>query len=192
MKCARYRRSLAIATAVALLLGASPTVAGTDTGILKGRIFTSDGQTPLSGATVRAANLTTEAIYDSLPTDGHGRFSLAELPSGPYELAVATDNGLYPTRTTLVVDGGKTRALALALAPAAAEEGEGQGEDQGQGQGDSAAEDDDDDEGGSFWGKPYIATLTIVGFAVVLGLAADEILDDEEPIDEVFASASQP
>ena len=190
---AEYRGILAVVTVAALVIGVSPgpALAKEDTGALKGRIFAPASRTPLQGATVKAAHLPSETIFESAPSDEAGRFSLADLPSGSYELAVATDEGLFPTRQTFLIEGGETRVLALALALADDEDPE-EGEEGTEEAVPAVEEEDDDDEAVSFWDRTYVATFTIIGFATALGFAADKILDDSQQPKEIFSSASQP
>jgi hypothetical protein len=180
---------LAVVTVAALVTGVSAApIPMDDTGSVKGRVFATDSRTPLVGATVKAAHLASETVFESAPADADGRFVLADLPSGSYELAIATEEGLYPTRQTFLVEGGGTRVLSLAVAMAD-DEDEGDGNDEGDDEGDDEGEDDDE---GGFWDRTGVATGTILGLAFAFGYAADEILGDSEQPKEVFSSASSP
>ncbi len=62
---------------------------------LKGKVYASDGSTPISGATVKAYHIASGKIYNSKPTDPSGNYSLTRLPYGYYDLAVETKDGLF-------------------------------------------------------------------------------------------------
>jgi hypothetical protein len=177
------RRCLAVALSAALVAALIPTSvqAADDLGTLNGRVFDAHSRAPLAGAVIKAAHLPTEEVFESVATGADGKFHLTELPPGAYELAVATDEGLYPTGRVLTLDRSRTSTIALALAP---------------GQNDPAAEGENEGEGekkkkgGSFWDKPVFAALTIVGVALVLGLAANELLGKNDSPAEIITSPS--
>jgi hypothetical protein len=62
---------------------------------LKGKVFASDGSTPVAGSTVRAYHIASGKIYNSKPTDASGSYLLSRLPYGYYDLAVETKDGLF-------------------------------------------------------------------------------------------------
>lgn len=84
-------------------------------GYLAGRIFVADGVTPRPGVIVRAANLTTAKIFTSSRTDHSGRYVLADLPSGQYQIAVDTGEGLYVNQERVPVLQGRKTLFSLAL-----------------------------------------------------------------------------
>jgi hypothetical protein len=170
------RRFLALTLAAALVTALVPSAARAEEGFggLNGRIVAAESRTPVQGAIVKAAHLATETVYESSRTGENGKFLLTDLPVGAYELAVATEDGLYPTGKVLRVEANRTGSLALALAPAA-----------------SDTEENEDDRKGGFWDKPVVASLTIVGVALVMALAADSLLGDSEEPEEIV-SDTQP
>jgi hypothetical protein len=89
----------------------SPGSAGT----LTGRIFVADGVTPRGGVVVKAANLNTSRVYASRQTDAAGRYSLASLPAGQYQVAVETAEGLYVNPDRIPVLQGRRTLFSLAL-----------------------------------------------------------------------------
>jgi len=86
-------------------------------GNLTGRIFVADGVTPRSGVVVKAANLSTSQIFTSTQTDKSGRYALADLPSGRYQIAVETGEGLYVNQDRVPVLQGRKTLFSLALNP---------------------------------------------------------------------------
>lgn len=171
------RRCLAVTLATALTLALVPaaSLAAEGLGGLNGRIVAADNRTPVEGAVVKAAHLATETVYESARTTASGKFHLTDLPVGSYELAVATDEGLYPTGTVLNVEANQTGTLALALAPAP-----------------SDSEENEDDKKPGFWDKPIVATGTIIGVGIVLALAADSLLGDSDDPEEIVGTPTVP
>jgi hypothetical protein len=84
-------------------------------GSLAGRIFVADGVTPRPGVVVKAANLATAKIFTSSLTDRSGRYVLAALPSGQYQIAVDTGEGLYVNQERVPVLQGRKTLFSLAL-----------------------------------------------------------------------------
>jgi hypothetical protein len=171
------RRCLAVTLAATLTIAFVPAVslAAEGLGGLNGRIVSADYRTPVEGAVVKAAHLASETVYESARTSRNGKFHIADLPAGSYELAVATDEGLYPTGTVLSVEANRTGTLALALAPAP-----------------SDTEEDEDDDKGGFWDKPLVATGTVIGVGLVLAIAADSLLGDSDDPEEIIGTPSIP
>lgn len=91
-------------------------------GLLTGRIFVADGVTPRPGVVVKAANLSTSQVFTSTRTDKSGRYALADLPSGRYQIAVETGEGLYVNQDRVPVLQGRKTLFSLALNPASAQE----------------------------------------------------------------------
>jgi hypothetical protein len=91
-------------------------------GNLTGRIFVADGVTPRPGVVVKAANLSTSQVFTSTQTDKAGRYALADLPSGQYQVAVETGEGLYVNQDRVPVLQGRKTLFSLALNPAAAQD----------------------------------------------------------------------
>jgi hypothetical protein len=100
-----------------------------------------------------------------------GSFEATGLPAGPSEIAIETSEGLYVVATPVVVAPGVTRRVQLAYG----------------GRQDSSAppasETEKKKKGGGFWANPTSATLVIVGSAIVLGLAIDQLTQsDNAPV----------
>jgi len=86
-------------------------------GTLTGRIFLADGVTPRSGVVVKVANLSTSQIFDSAQTDKSGRYAVASLPSGQYQVAVQAGEGLYVNPDRIPVIQGRKTLFSMALNP---------------------------------------------------------------------------
>jgi len=86
-------------------------------GLLTGRIFVADGVTPRPGVVVKAANLSTSQVFASTQTDKSGRYAFADLPSGRYQIAVETGEGLYVNQDRVPVLQGRKTLFSLALNP---------------------------------------------------------------------------
>jgi len=86
-------------------------------GTLTGRIFLADGVTPRGGVVVKAANLSTSQVFASDRTDKSGRYALSTLPSGQYQVAVETGEGLYVNQEKVPVLQGRKTLFSLALNP---------------------------------------------------------------------------
>lgn len=82
---------------------------------ISGIILQPDGLTPITGATIKAANLETKEIYSSEKTSRDGVYRLASLPAGSYDLAVETSDGLYASDTLVTAVAGKRQVVSLAI-----------------------------------------------------------------------------
>lgn len=92
-----------------------------------------------------------------------GSFEASGIPTGPSELAIETSEGLYLVGTPVTIAPGTTRRVQLAFA----------------GRQDSSAppppENQKKKKGRGFWGNPVSATLVVVGSAIVVGFAIDQL-----------------
>ncbi|HEX6939332.1 MAG TPA: TonB-dependent receptor plug domain-containing protein, partial [Longimicrobiales bacterium] len=100
----------AIRAGAMLLLGATP-VAAQEVGVVAGRVVAAEGEAPLAGVEVAAAETRARAF-----TDREGRYVL-RLPAGAHELR-ATLVGWLPARRTVVVAAGAAVEAEFRLAPA--------------------------------------------------------------------------
>jgi hypothetical protein len=66
-----------------------------EAGGLEGKVFGSDGKTPIAGAVVYAYHLGTDEVFASTDTDGKGRYELKGLPLGWFDLFVRTEEGVF-------------------------------------------------------------------------------------------------
>lgn len=168
-----------------------------DAAEIGGMILLPDGLTPITGVTVKAANLETKQIYSSEKTSQDGVYRLASLPAGAYDLAVETPDGLYASDAQVNIAPGKRQVVSLAIRTGAQEEpakpAEGQPAAEGEkpeGDQEEPATDPQPDQakgkkkGPGFWRSPLGAGILIVGGAVVIGFAADAIVGDDDGLEE--------
>lgn len=103
----RRESLLAVAVVLAMLAG-FPVLAQEESGVtgnsrIVGKITAMDGKTRVSGATVVAYHLSTEAFFYSAVSTGKGEYQFSGLPAGYYDLAVRTPDGLYVGSTVINV-----------------------------------------------------------------------------------------
>ena len=180
-------------------------------GNLTGRIFVADGVTPRTGVVVKAANLRTSQVFTSSRTDVAGRYALTGLPSGSYQVAVETGEGLYVNHDQVPVLQGRKTLFSLALnragaqdepppagnpppqAPPAAPEQppaeapkpeENKPEEQGKEKtpAEKEAEEQGKKGGEGFWRSGWGVAIGLGGGAIVLGLLADSIAGDSNEV----------
>lgn len=182
---------------------------------IEGNVLAADGLTAVPGVSVKAAHMATRTIYASATTDEKGHYSLKGLPSGQYDLAVETSEGMYPANVFVNAQPGTRAVVSLALTPADEDEGEegeegeegdedsGEGDEQGEGQGqgegqeppEPTAETTQKKKGGGFWAwlRTPVGAAVAIGFgALGLGVAANALADDSEGDDDQFMTTSTP
>jgi hypothetical protein len=99
-----------------------------------------------------------------------GSFRATGIPGGPAELAIETSEGLYLVTTPVAVAPGTTRRVQLAF---------------GGRQDTSAppAPEKEKKKAAGVWANPWTASLIIVGSAIVVGVAIDQLTQsDNEPV----------
>jgi hypothetical protein len=164
---------LALPLVLASQLTAVSPVPAETTGTLTGRVLP-----PADGRAV-AKTLWIGGV--STPVDAGGRFRAVTLPSGPSHVFVETSEGLYAVSSPVILAPGTTTVLQLALsapedtsaaAPAVPEK---------------------EKKPAGFWANPTTATLVIIGSAIVVGFAVDQLVkSDDEASPFVPASQVQP
>jgi hypothetical protein len=92
-----------------------------------------------------------------------GSFRMEGIPAGPAELAIETSAGLYVVATPVVIAPGATRRVQLAY---------GGRQDTGP---PATPESDAKKKRGGIWANPATATLIIIGSAIVVGVAIDQM-----------------
>jgi hypothetical protein len=100
-----------------------------------------------------------------------GSFRATGIPAGSSELAIETSEGLYVVATPVAIAPGTTRRIQLAYG----------------GRQDTSAppppENEKKKKSGGVWANPLAASLIIVGSAIVVGFAIDELTQsDNEPV----------
>ena len=160
-----------------------------------GAVLLPDGLTPVPGVSVKAANVDTEQIYASVKTGQDGIYKLTGLPAGSYDLAVETSEGLYAADTLVEAIPGKRVIVSLAIKSVAQEGQPAEGEKAGEkGEADKGKEEGKNDDKAEpepyknpkkrkgFWRSPWGALVVIIPGAVLLGVLANAIVGDSEPV----------
>ncbi len=70
---------------------------------------------PVTGAIVRAADLSSGAVFDSSASTDQGEYRFESLPAGSYSIAVQTSDGLFLTDEVVTLGAGKTGRVSFAL-----------------------------------------------------------------------------
>lgn len=151
-----------LAVVLAALLVSSPVLVASapPSGSLSGEVLGSR----IQGAVVYAA--TSDATrHASAQVAPDGRFALEGLESGVWNLAVDTERGLLVASTPVVVRPGEHRAIQIALAPAEIEP--------------EPTAKDKKKAKMTWWNNPLAASVMVVGAAVIVGVAIDQITDDD-------------
>jgi len=121
MKKAPSLRGLSVFVTFAFLifLPALTSAAEVSKGNVLGFIYAQDGTTPVSGAIVKARNISTGAVYESNASDTHGVFKLSDVESGLYVYGVKTPEGDFNSEGIigLNVSESSTAKMAISLAP---------------------------------------------------------------------------
>ena len=147
---------------LALVLAVRPGALAGETGVLAGYVL------PAKGNGLAARTVWVGAI--PAPVAADGSFEATGIPAGQSELAIETSEGLYVVAAPVAIAPGTTRRIQLAYG----------------GRQDSSApkpsENEKKKKGGGFWANPLSATLIIVGSAIVVGFAIDQLTQsDNEP-----------
>ena len=148
---------------LASVLVVPPVLAGGETGDLMGRVLPSV-DTRLVAKTVWVGAFPARVSAD-------GSFRATGIPAGPSELAIETSEGLFVVATPVAIAPGITRRIQLAYG----------------GRQDTSAppppENDKKKKSGGIWANPLAASLIIVGSAIVVGFAIDQLTQsDNEPV----------
>jgi len=173
MKCRNTAtRIVAVSLIVALHFAFAPVYAAVAPAqaSISGSVLSWDTQDPMTGAVVHATDPRTSASYVSGPASADGHFEIAELPPATYKLAVESQGGLYLVDSPVSLVPGQSRSVQLALNPNLAPAAEGSGLKM------------------SILNNPVMATLVVVGAAIILGVLIDEADNDDDPT----VSESQP
>jgi hypothetical protein len=148
---------------LASVLAAPPSVYAGKTGDLEGRVL------PSADPRLVAKTVWVGAIPAAVGADGS--FRATGLPAGPTEVAIETPEGLFVVATPVAIAPGITRRVQLAYG----------------GRQDTSppppAENEKKKKSGGIWANPLAASLIIVGSAIVVGYAIDQLTQsDDEPV----------
>jgi hypothetical protein len=160
--CFTYMR-VALPMVLAFVLAAPPGAFSGEAGVLAGSVLPEAGNGP-TAKTVWVGSI-------PAPVAADGSFEATGVPAGQSELAIETSEGLYVVATPIAIAPGTTRRVQLAYG----------------GRQDSSApkpaENEKKKKGGGFWANPVTATLVIVGSAIVVGFAVNQLTEsDNEPV----------
>ena len=180
----RAKRRLATALSVLVTLLVPPLAVAQDaasepagTGRLAGRVVRGDGAAA-NGATVLAYHLSSEQLFRHEATDAKGKFEIAALPYGYFDIAVVTSEGLFVADGVVNLPPAGKTSVSLTLLP-----GTNEGTLRAFPGTDAAtvgvAAIDRKSATGSFWGSP--AGIGIIAGAGVIALVSIAGGGDDEP-----------
>jgi hypothetical protein len=180
----RVQRLIAVLVLLVLTLPSGSLLAATPASV-SGIVVAAGDRTPVPGARVFAGDPASGRVVPSAGTDEAGRFTIANLEPGRYELAVGVNDGLYPVRTPLRLRAGETRSMTLAVEAQA-----GQTPDPETGVPDDTPPPPEgspkpNQRHPTIWSNPLTAALIVLGSAIVIGVLVENATDDD---DEVPAS----
>jgi hypothetical protein len=196
MRCGLLIRPTALLAALLLALPASvlPALAQDarepGQGALRGKIFEEDAKTPVGAATVRAVHLDTNEVFEGAPTTADGKYEVAGLPYGYYNLIVETPAGLYLSNRILNVPPEKKVEASFMLTESRPEEKEWwEAEPSRRVPGmdrppDGVARIIEKRDTGSFWKSGKGIAVMVGGGALIVGalvLTADDSTSSETP-----------
>ena len=169
MVSSAFRNIIASSVVVAIVLSTTaPQAVAGDTAVLTGRVL------PSADGRLTAKTVWVGAV--PAPVAADGTFRVGGLPEGRTDLAVETSEGLYVVDTPLVLAPGTARSLQLAL----------------RGRQDTGTakppEKEKKRKHNGALDNPLTGTLIIVGSAIVLGVAIDQLTNSKNPT----ASQSSP
>jgi hypothetical protein len=173
---------------------------------IRGNVFGADGLSAIAGVSVKAAHMETRRIYTSESTSADGVYKLRDLPPGSYDLAVQTPQGLFAADALVEAKAGHRTTVSLAIRPTARQEGQPQEEEKPEGEKPEEAKPEEaapeaekpaepeaqkpPRKSGGFWRSPAGAAIAIVAGAVVVGVAANSAVGDDEEDDEPLTQNS--
>ena len=160
MMNSRFRECLAVALVVTVAATTAPAFAAPAPATLQGTVIAA-AATPLVGVLVVVKDAEGTRLA-SAKTAADGSFKVDAVPAGVRTIGVETPQGAFDVATPITLAPGETKGVHLAVR--------------------QASDDDDDDKGaaaGPSGGSMAAMIVTIVGFAVMGGLAIDSINDDD-------------
>jgi hypothetical protein len=173
MMNSRFRECLAAALVVAVAAATAPAFAAPAPATLQGTVIAA-AATPMVGVLVVVKDADGTRLA-SATTAADGSFKVDAVPAGVRTIGVETPQGAFDVATPITLAPGETKGVHLAVR--------------------QASDDDDDDDksaagAGASGGSMAAMIVTIVGFAVMGGLAIDSMGDDDD--DALPASPSNP
>ena len=157
-----------LTSALALALPVSAGMTSAEPGRLAGRVLVP----PSGGPTVQAVR----AGDTAAPVASDGTFQIDAVPAGPANVAIETSGGIFILASPVLIAPGTTRRVQLAL---------GGRQDSSAPQ---ASEKDTKKKPASVWARPMAATAIIVGSAILVGVAIDDVLQNTKAAPSVSPS----
>jgi hypothetical protein len=152
---------------------AAPTVARAEEfGAISGRIVVASGSH--AAKAVWLADAGGGSLLLTIPVAPDGTFRAAPLEAGTLALAVETDEGLYTVESPVTIAPGTTRSLSIAL----------------RGREDTKPPKETAPKKKSLgvWNNPLFASLIVIGGAIVVGVAVDQLTDQNKKTTPVSPS----
>ena len=146
---------MTLSLVLASLLAVPSGVMAGETGILTGRVL------PSADGRLVAKTVWVGAVPAAVAADGS--FRVDGIPGGPTELAIETSEGLYAVSAPISLAPGATRRVNLAFG--------GRQDTSPPPPAETAAK----KPKGNVWSNPVTATLIVVGSAIVVGFAVDQL-----------------
>jgi Carboxypeptidase regulatory-like domain len=156
--------------------------------LLRGNVLAVSGSAtgtshPVSGAVVKALEIESGRTYESVVSNADGAYSLPGLESGNYALAVRANGAVFLSDTIVGVKSGETRTVSFSLQKAEEPPAPPPAPPEGGTPADTADEkkpDSSKPKGSGFWAEhPWLAGLAVGGSAIVIGVLADQLTDEE-------------
>jgi hypothetical protein len=143
---------------------ASPTVTRAEGfGAISGRIVVASGGH--AAKAVWLADAGGGSLLRTIPVAADGTFRAAPLEAGKVALAVETDEGLYTVESPVTIAPGTTRSLSIAL----------------RGREDTnKPKEPGPKKSLGIWNNPLFASLIVIGGAVVVGVAVDQLTNNDQ------------
>ncbi len=169
MKAFRRFNTLTLVLVAALVLGQAPALLASPAARIEGRIFATDMTTPAAGLDVNVTAEGAKAPVATTRTDKDGKFRLDGVEAGKYLLVLVDGSGKPVAAAPVTAAPGQRANLTLALpavkaAPAQASKG-------------------------GWFTTTFGAVTTVVASAVILALAADSVVDNDEDPEPVSPSS---
>ncbi len=148
-----------VAICLASLLAAPTVTRAEGFGAISGRILVANGGH--AAKAVWLADAGGGSLLRTIPVAPDGTFSTAPLAAGPVALAVLTDEGLYTVESPVTISPGTTRSLSIAL----------RGREDTKPPKEAAPK----KKSLGVWNNPLFASLIVIGGAIVVGVAVDQL-----------------
>ena len=157
---------VAAGVVAALQVSNVPVLAGPARATFTGRVLSASERSPLPGVQVHLGDPKTGAVLSSSRTSEDGSFALADVPPAAYEIAVQSGDKLFVVDGTIKLAPGETRSVQLAVRNQDTTSTDSTGTD--------------DKSAMSWWNNPLVATMVVLGAAILIGVAVDSATSDDD------------